>query len=111
MKNGKKKGQPPAPGNPMPRKETGSAALSGKNTAPGKPISRKKEGTEAAPAVRKGERNGILICGAYGLGNAGDEAILTAILREVRSVAPEAAPASSKPSRNFAHVFSSQFLL
>ena len=35
-------------------------------------------------------RNGILICGAYGLGNAGDEAILTAILREVRSVAPEA---------------------
>ena len=35
-------------------------------------------------------RDGILICGAYGLGNAGDEAILTAILREVRSVAPGA---------------------
>ncbi|MBR0283553.1 MAG: polysaccharide pyruvyl transferase CsaB [Oscillibacter sp.] len=35
-------------------------------------------------------RNGILICGAYGLGNAGDEAILSAILREVRTVAPDA---------------------
>ncbi|MBQ9617946.1 MAG: polysaccharide pyruvyl transferase CsaB [Oscillibacter sp.] len=35
-------------------------------------------------------RNGILICGAYGLGNAGDEAILSAILREVRTVAPGA---------------------
>ena len=44
-------------------------------------------GKPANPADR---RNGILICGAYGLGNAGDEAILTAILREVRSVAPEA---------------------
>ncbi|MBQ9522168.1 MAG: polysaccharide pyruvyl transferase CsaB [Oscillospiraceae bacterium] len=35
-------------------------------------------------------RNGILICGAYGLGNAGDEAILSAILREVRTAAPDA---------------------
>ena len=35
-------------------------------------------------------KNGILICGAYGLGNAGDEAILSAILREVRTVAPDA---------------------
>ena len=33
-------------------------------------------------------RDTILICGAYGLGNAGDEAILTAILEKVRSVAP-----------------------
>jgi len=37
----------------------------------------------------KGRRSGILICGAYGLGNAGDEAILKAILQQVRSVAPE----------------------
>ncbi len=36
------------------------------------------------------DRNGVLICGAYGLGNAGDEAILNAILREVRSIMPEA---------------------
>lgn len=35
-------------------------------------------------------RKGILICGAYGLGNAGDEAILKAILREVYSVMPGA---------------------
>jgi len=36
------------------------------------------------------KRSGILICGAYGLGNAGDEAILKAILQQVRSAAPEA---------------------
>ena len=35
-------------------------------------------------------RKGILICGAYGLGNAGDEAILTAILSQVRAAVPEA---------------------
>lgn len=35
-------------------------------------------------------RNGVVICGAYGLGNAGDEAILNAILQQVRSAAPEA---------------------
>ena len=35
-------------------------------------------------------RTGILICGAYGLGNTGDEAILTAILQEVRAAAPGA---------------------
>ncbi len=39
---------------------------------------------------RSENRSGILICGAYGLGNAGDEAILTAILQQVRSVAPDA---------------------
>ena len=31
-----------------------------------------------------------MICGAYGLGNAGDEAILKAILQEVRAVMPDA---------------------
>ena len=34
-------------------------------------------------------RAGIVICGSYGLGNAGDESILKAILQEVRAVAPE----------------------
>ena len=33
-------------------------------------------------------RSGIVICGSYGLGNAGDESILKAILQEVRAVAP-----------------------
>ena len=33
-------------------------------------------------------RSGIVICGSYGLGNAGDESILKAILQEVRTVAP-----------------------
>lgn len=36
------------------------------------------------------KRTGILICGAYGLGNVGDEAILSAILHEMREVAPDA---------------------
>ena len=31
-------------------------------------------------------RDGVLICGAYGRGNAGDDAILEAIVREVRSI-------------------------
>ena len=36
---------------------------------------------------RKGSgRDGVIICGAYGRGNAGDDAILEAILREVRSI-------------------------
>ena len=34
-------------------------------------------------------RNGIVICGSYGLGNAGDESILKAILQEARTVAPD----------------------
>ena len=34
------------------------------------------------------KRRGVVICGAYGLGNAGDEAILKAVLREVRAFAP-----------------------
>lgn len=35
-------------------------------------------------------RNGVVICGAYGRGNAGDDAILKAIVQEVRAVAPDA---------------------
>ena len=34
-------------------------------------------------------RRGVLICGAYGHGNAGDEAILEAIVREMRAIDPE----------------------
>ena len=32
------------------------------------------------------ERDGVVICGAYGRGNAGDDAILEAILEEMRSI-------------------------
>ena len=35
-----------------------------------------------------GGRAGVLICGAYGMGNAGDEAILDAITAEMRSIDP-----------------------
>ena len=41
--------------------------------------------------LQSNQRNGILICGSYGLGNAGDEAILKAILQEVRAALPEEA--------------------
>ena len=34
------------------------------------------------------EKDGVVICGAYGHGNAGDEAILEAIIEEIRSVDP-----------------------
>ena len=34
-------------------------------------------------------RRGVLICGAYGHGNAGDEAILEAIVLEMRAIDPE----------------------
>lgn len=37
-------------------------------------------------ALPKDHREGVLICGAYGMGNAGDEAILLAIVREMRSI-------------------------
>lgn len=40
------------------------------------------------PELQPNQRSGILICGSYGLGNAGDEAILKAILQEVRMTAP-----------------------
>ncbi len=35
------------------------------------------------------QRNGVLICGAYGKGNAGDDAILEAIVAEMRSIDPD----------------------
>ncbi len=34
-------------------------------------------------------RDGVVICGAYGRGNAGDDAILDAILQEIRSLDPD----------------------
>nr|WP_297175019.1 polysaccharide pyruvyl transferase CsaB [uncultured Agathobaculum sp.] len=37
----------------------------------------------------KDERESIVICGAYGRGNAGDDAILEAIVREMRALDPE----------------------
>lgn len=37
---------------------------------------------------KKGVRYGVLICGAYGFGNAGDEAILEAIIGEMRRIDP-----------------------
>lgn len=36
----------------------------------------------------RGKRNGIVICGAYGRGNSGDEAILDAIITTMRQVDP-----------------------
>lgn len=40
-------------------------------------------------ARRQQGRDGVLICGAYGRGNAGDDAILLAILTELRSIDPD----------------------
>ena len=37
----------------------------------------------------KRDRDGAVICGAYGRGNAGDDAILEAILQEMRSIDPD----------------------
>ena len=37
----------------------------------------------------KTARDGVVICGAYGRGNAGDDAILEAILQEMRSIDPD----------------------
>ena len=37
----------------------------------------------------KKDRDGVVICGAYGRGNAGDDAILEAILQEMRSIDPD----------------------
>lgn len=37
---------------------------------------------------RRGKRDGVLICGAYGRGNSGDEAILKAILQSMREIDP-----------------------
>ena len=38
---------------------------------------------------RPAARDGVVICGAYGRGNAGDDAILEAILQEMRSIDPD----------------------
>lgn len=40
-------------------------------------------------AGKENRRRGALICGAYGYGNAGDDAILEAIIREMRGLDPE----------------------
>lgn len=40
-------------------------------------------------ALPKGSRSGVVICGAYGFGNAGDDAILEAIIMEMRAIDPE----------------------
>ena len=40
----------------------------------------------AGKSGKPNTRRGVLICGAYGHGNAGDEAILEAIVREMRSI-------------------------
>ena len=37
----------------------------------------------------KKDRDGVVICGAYGRGNAGDDAILEAILQEMRTIDPD----------------------
>lgn len=37
---------------------------------------------------RKGRRDGVIICGAYGRGNSGDEAILKAIIASMRALDP-----------------------
>ena len=37
----------------------------------------------------KSRRDGIVICGAYGKGNAGDDAILKAIVQEMREIDPD----------------------
>lgn len=41
-----------------------------------------------AMEARRGRRDGVLICGAYGRGNSGDEAILKAILRSMQAIDP-----------------------
>ena len=38
---------------------------------------------------KKGRRDGALVCGAYGRGNAGDDAILEAIVTELRQIDPD----------------------
>lgn len=42
----------------------------------------------ARKAREKNKRDGVLVCGAYGRGNAGDDAILEAILEELRELDP-----------------------
>ena len=40
-------------------------------------------------AKKENKRSGVLICGAYGMENGGDEAILEAIVGEMRAIDPE----------------------
>ncbi|MBO5797244.1 MAG: polysaccharide pyruvyl transferase family protein, partial [Clostridia bacterium] len=40
-------------------------------------------------AGRSNRRSGVVLCGAYGYGNAGDEAILNAIVTELRTLDPQ----------------------
>ncbi len=40
-------------------------------------------------ARRDRKRDGVVLCGAYGQNNAGDEAVLTAVLAELRSIDPD----------------------
>ena len=40
-------------------------------------------------ARKHGKRDGVLVCGAYGRGNAGDDAILEAIVTELRQIDPD----------------------
>lgn len=52
-------------------------------------IQRQLEIYEAILRYEKHGRDQVVICGAYGRGNAGDDAILLAILRELRSINPD----------------------
>lgn len=38
---------------------------------------------------KENKRSGVLICGAYGMSNAGDEAILEAVVSQLRSIDPD----------------------
>lgn len=38
---------------------------------------------------RRDKRSGVVICGSYGHGNAGDEAILTALIRQLHGIDPD----------------------
>ena len=52
-------------------------------------IQRQMEIYETILRYEKNGRDQVVICGAYGRGNAGDDAILLAILRELRSINPD----------------------
>ena len=39
--------------------------------------------------LKRGDRQGVLICGAYGHGNSGDDAILEAIVRQMQDIDPK----------------------
>ena len=65
----------------------------------------------------KAGRSGVLICGAYGMKNAGDEAVLDAILAEMRSIDPDMpltvmsrAPAETREEHKVKAIHSFDFL-